>query len=41
MRPIKKKQVLSSEIIFSKLKDHTDLLKKLSVRKIGLFGSFV
>lgn len=40
MRPMKNKQVLSSEIIFSTLKDHTDLLKKLSVRKIGLFGSF-
>lgn len=40
MNTPKKKQALSSEVIFSTLKDHTDILRKLSVRKIGLFGSF-
>jgi predicted nucleotidyltransferase len=37
----KKKQELTDELIFSILQKHADVLKKLSVRKIGLFGSFV
>jgi uncharacterized protein len=37
----KKEQELTDELIFSILRKHVDLLKKLSVRKIGLFGSFV
>jgi uncharacterized protein len=37
----KKKQELTDELIFSILQKHTYVLKKLSVRKIGLFGSFV
>ncbi len=37
----KKKQELTDDLIFSILRKHADLLKKLSVRKIGLFSSFV
>lgn len=37
----KKKQELTDELIFSILRKHSDVLRKLSVRKIGLFGSFV
>jgi hypothetical protein len=37
----KKTQELTDELIFSILRKHADVLKKLSVRKIGLFGSFV
>jgi len=36
-----KKPDLTDERIFSILRKHADVLKKLSVRKIGLFGSFV
>jgi len=37
----KKKQELTDDLIFSILRKHADVLKKLSVRKIGLFGLFV
>jgi len=36
-----RKQKLTEELIFSILRQHIDILRKLSVRKIGLFGSFV
>jgi predicted nucleotidyltransferase len=35
-----RKQKLTEELIFSILRQHIDILRKLSVRKIGLFGSF-
>jgi len=38
---IKKKKELTDDLVFSILQKHADVLKKLSVRKIGLFGSFV
>ena len=37
----KKKQDLTVEGIFSILKDHASDLRKYSVKKIGLFGSYV
>lgn len=37
----RKKQELTVEKIFGILRDHADVLKKLSVKKIGLFGSYV
>lgn len=37
----KNKKALTQERIFSELKKHDDILKKYSVKKIGLFGSFV
>ena len=36
-----KKQDLTVEKIFGMLKEHSDDLRKYSVRKIGLFGSYV
>jgi predicted nucleotidyltransferase len=39
-KKIIKKQKLTEELIFSILRQHVDILRKLSVRKIGLFGSF-
>jgi predicted nucleotidyltransferase len=37
----RKKQELTVEKIFGILREHADVLKKLSVKKIGLFGSYV
>jgi len=35
------RQALTVKQILSILKEHADVLKRLSVRKIGLFGSYV
>jgi predicted nucleotidyltransferase len=37
----KNKTVLTEALIKRTLKQHTELLKKCSVKRIGLFGSFV
>lgn len=37
----RRKHELTAENIFSVLREHSDMLKKLSVRKIGVFGSYV
>jgi len=36
-----RKPLLTERSIFATLKEHSDTLKKLSVKKIGLFGSYV
>ncbi|HAM49204.1 MAG TPA: nucleotidyltransferase [Nitrospiraceae bacterium] len=36
-----RKPELTERTIFAALKEHSDILKKLSVKKIGLFGSYV
>ncbi len=36
-----KKQKLTEQAIFSILRKHADILKKATVKKIGLFGSYV
>ena len=34
------KEILTAEVIFGILRDHKELLRKLSVIRIGLFGSY-
>ena len=36
-----RKLELTERTIFATLEEHSDILKKLSVKKIGLFGSYV
>jgi len=41
MEKIKTKKELTYEEIMNLLKEHSDILKKYKVKKIGLFGSYV
>lgn len=36
-----RKRELTTENIFSLLREHSDMLERLSVRRIGVFGSYV
>lgn len=36
-----RKRELTAENIFSLLKEHSDMLERLSVKRIGVFGSYV
>ncbi len=40
MAKSRRKQELTAENIFSILREHSETLKRLSVRRIGLFGSY-